>query len=835
MISALVLLLASTVAATPPAEGAGDLAPRHRDFLEEAAPLLSVAERSAFTSLEREYQRDEFIRRFWQVRDPFPETPRNELLDAWRERVLAARKEFETLHGDRPRTFLLLGPPARRWPVSCAEEIRSLEIWRYETGGRRGGFSLLFLRAGGGDGYQLWRPGLGISSLVVSGTLALQPEAQWVHALAERCPRGGDLVEALTEATDLDELARKGALPGRNAGEEWLAAFLATTTDLPAGAAELPARVAIGYPGRAGARTVLQVVLGVERGAAGRVETGGVRAHHFQVEGEILRGEELFDRFRYRFAFPVEDGAGDLLPLVLQRQLRPGEYRLVLRVEDVPGAAFFRHEEALLVPAAPEATASIGRAEALPLPEPSVAVPNLAEADAAVGSSDVTLELLSPGPGLRTGKLRVEARVAGSGVARVAFLLDGKPVLKKAAPPWSVEIPLGDAPRLFRLEALAESATGVVLARDELPLNAGPHRFDVRFVEPRRGTRAEASVRTVVTVAVPEGEALDRLELFRGDDLVATLYAPPFTQPVLLPPGGPPGGAPVFLRAVAYLAGGLTAEDLVTVNPPPYLAEVDVELVELYTTVVDRRGRPVEGLVASDFAVREDGVAQSIERFEQARNLPIHATLVLDTSSSMAEELPAAIEAASTFFDSVLTERDRAAVVTFADRPELVARFTADRELLKRSIGGLRAEGDTALHDAVVFALHYLSGIRGKRALILLTDGADSRSRYRFAAALDFARRTGVAIYTIGLSILSSQTEARMTLQRLSQETGGRSFFIERATALPNVYQSIEGELRSQYLLAYSSTAAGKDAFRSVEVNVARPGCEAKTIAGYYP
>jgi Ca-activated chloride channel homolog len=814
------------VLAVLPATATGEPLPlRHREFLEEAGPLLTEAEAVAFRALGRDHQREEFIRRFWRVRDPFPETPRNELEDTWRERVKLVREAFETFDGDRPWAFLLLGPPARRWPAGCGDQLRALEIWRYDVG-RRGGFSLVFQRAGGEDGYRLWQPAGGLAGLLASGAAALEGETEVLRKLAETCPRGGELVEALGSATDFAELERRGALPGRLTSPEWLATFLATTTDLPAGARVLPAEVRVGYPGREGARTVLQVVLGIDRAAATASELGGRRSHHFQVEGEILRGDELFDRFRYRFDFAAEDGAG-LLPLVVQRRLRPGQYRLVLRVEDVAGAAFFRHEETLQVPSQPASPTPDPPASPVAVAAPAV----LAEADAAVGSSDVTLELLSPAPGLRTGKLRVEAKVGGTGVARVAFLLDGKPVLKKATPPWSVEIALGDAPRVFRLEAQAESTEGRVLARDELPLNAGPHRFDVRFVAPRRGTKAEASVRAVLQVTVPEGEVLERVELFRGEEPIATLYDPPFVLPVLLPPGG----APVFLRAVAHLAGGTTAEDLVTVNPPPYLAEVDVELVELYTTVVDRRGRPVEGLTAADFKISEDGADQTIERFEWARDVPVHAALLLDTSSSMAEELPAALQAAQTFFDKVLTPRDRAAVVTFADRPELVARFTADPSLLAESIGGVRAEGETALHDAVVFGLHYLSGIRGKRALILLTDGADSRSRYRFAAALDFARRTGVAVYTIGLNILSSQAEARRTLQRLADETGGRAFFIERTTALPNVYETIEGELRCQYLLAYSSTATGKDKFRAVKVEVSRPGLEAKTLAGYYP
>jgi Ca-activated chloride channel family protein len=212
----------------------------------------------------------------------------------------------------------------------------------------------------------------------------------------------------------------------------------------------------------------------------------------------------------------------------------------------------------------------------------------------------------------------------------------------------------------------------------------------------------------------------------------------------------------------------------------------------------------------------------------------MHAGVMLDVSGSMVEELGEVERAALGFFESVLTPRDRAAVFTFADRPRLVARFTGRTDVLAGALAGLEAQGETHLYDALAFALHYFTGISGQRALVLLSDGFDTGSQFGFEATLDYARRTGVAIYAIGLGVPSNPPDGRRALDQLARETGGRAFYIERARELARVYAAIETEIRSQWLIAYQSSHTG-EGFRSVEVEVARPGLEARTIRGYYP
>ena len=214
----------------------------------------------------------------------------------------------------------------------------------------------------------------------------------------------------------------------------------------------------------------------------------------------------------------------------------------------------------------------------------------------------------------------------------------------------------------------------------------------------------------------------------------------------------------------------------------------------------------------------------------------IDIALLVDRSSSMAEEIREVAAGALAFFEQVLGPKDRAAVLTFNHQPELAVRFTGDPEVLAGGVAGITAEGGTALYDSLVEALYYFSGVNGKRALVVITDGEDQGSRYSFDEALDYARRTGVAVYTIGLGLPAAGARFRMQLQRLATETGGRSFLISRASELERVYDSIEEELRSQYLLAYQSTYSGRDGgFREVEVEVKRPGVSANTIRGYFP
>jgi VWFA-related protein len=865
-ISALIIRPAGAAEQARPAE----LPARYGEWLEEVAPLISPRERAVFLSLQRDYQRDAFIQRFWAVRDPFPQTVRNELRDAWEERARLAKERYGGYGEDRARMLLINGEPARTVRSHCSDLLLPLEAWIYNGTDRiHGGFVLVFVQPQGAlrGPYRLWAPSEGLDALLNLDIKARAPGRTRLNTIAENCPQGQEIAGDIASAVEWTRLEATGKVLPRPA-DEWLSEFSSYSTDVPAGAPSLPAQIEISYPGRYGSRTVVQGLVRVPREAVEPERLQGNAFYNFLVDGEVLRRDELFEHFRYRFSLPASQvpAQGEpLIPLVFQRYLRPGAYTLIVKVEDSTGRRFFRDQRDLDVPAAAEgalaavpanpaggagavmggtpadaaAPAADGTAPAAGATSRSAAgraaradaLPELAEANASLHAAERTIRILPTPQELLTGTLRVEAVTTGEEIGRVSFLLDGRPVLAKSHAPYSVELNLGAQPRLHLLKAMALSASGEKLAEDQVVLNAGPHRFSVRLTEPQGGKTYRASLRAQAQVEVPEGETLERVEFFLNDTRVATLFQAPFVQPILIPQSGKLS----YVRAVAYLAGGNSAEDGVVINSPDPVERLDLHFVELYTTVVNRRGLTVEGLGRDDFKVYEDGVEQTVRRFELVRDLPIFAAVLLDTSGSMTDQLDKAVNGALSFFQTVIKPRDRAAVITFASQPNLAVRFTNNQEVLAGGLAGLTAGGNTVLYDTVIFTLHYFGGIRGKQAIILLTDGKDEGSRHSYSEALDYARRSLVAFYPVGLGI-ASQPDIRLKLQQLAEETGGHSFFIERSSDLASIYKSIEKELRSQYLVAYQSSKPGNDGkFRAVEVKLSRPGLEAKTMRGYYP
>jgi VWFA-related protein len=854
-----VLVLSVSVPAVLPAQELAprDLSPKYTAWLEEVAILMTPKEREAFLALGKDYQRDAFMRRFWEVRDPFPQTPVNELKERWEPRAQLAREKFGSLTDDRARMILFNGEPTEVFQARC-DVMLPVELWSYPGTERiRGSFTLAFVsRSGSPKGpFRLWSPAEGVES-VLSLNERTRPggrpgdQGRGFAAIAELCPRGEDTAARLAEALDWNRVESSLQLLPKPS-EEWLSTFASFSTDVPEGAASFPAQVDLSFPSRFGSRTVVQALVSVPREAVKpeRIAGSATASYAFVVDGEVLYKNEIFEHFRYRFALPESEVASaEKIPIVFQRFLRPGVYSLVLKIEDTAGKGFFREQRELEVPSV-EAVAA-----AEPTPPPAAPAPAaqpaaaLAEANAAIGSDDETIRILTPPPGLLTGKVRVEA-VTGDGrtgsgianttnIAKVSFELDGRPVLAKSKPPYSVELNLGDQPRIHDLKALAVDGAGRTVAQDEIQLNVGPHRFAVRLVEPEPGKPYRSSLRAQAQVEVPEGDELDRVEFFLNEDRVATLYQPPFTQPLLLPKGKDI----TYVRAVAYLKDGNSTEDLVLINAPDFTHRVDVQFVELYTSVVDGRGRPVDGLGKDDFTVLEDGTPQQVRRFERVRDVPIYAGILLDTSASMGEgegeKLEAAVGGALRFFQKVITPRDRAAVITFSDQPNLAVRFTSQEPVLSGGLAGLTASGNTALYDSVIYALYYFGGVKGKRAIVILSDGKDEGSRHTYGDVLEYARRSGVALYTVGIGLSTREADVRLKLSRLADETGGRYFFIERASELEGIYDSIQKELRSQYLLAYQSSKEGdedREKFRTVEVKLSKPGLEAKTLRGYYP
>ncbi|HVF59891.1 MAG TPA: VWA domain-containing protein [Thermoanaerobaculia bacterium] len=824
-----------------------ELPAAYRAWLEEVEALITARERAAFLDLGGEVERQAFVRRFWQVRDPHGATAANELEQRWTWRVPEARRRWGTLADERARVFLLQGEPSGRFESACrGAETSRFEVWIYEPGFQVRYRTAFLFAAPAAAPARLWRPGGDVAGPPADAATAcgegprLAEEARWIRLLGAE-NYGAVLERALTGP--------------RPQPADWVATFVPFSTDLPAGAPRLEAELGVDFPAHVEGKTVLRGLLVLNGLAPGDRE--------LLLTGEVLRGTEPLDAFRYRFVVQAGVARDEPVPLAFERFVPGGPCRVVVRLEDLEAGAYFRDEQEVEVPGpgaagpmrqeelAPPVQVAAGAVAAPgtvalaanvapdgPFARPSPVAAQLGrlydEAAEGPGAGSPTVRLQVPA-GLLSGPVRIAARVDGGPVERVDFLLDGRLVMRRTRPPYEVRLDLGPVPRPQRLGVEAVAAGGEVLARDEVVLNDGGQRFRVRLVEPRGGRAAGRGLHARAEVEPPAGRSVERVEFYLDETRVATLYQPPYRQPIALPRAS----AATYVRAVAHLADGSAAEDLVMLNLPERgIGEaIDVRMVELYATVTDRAGHPVEGVEPERFRVVEDGVRQSLRRVERVADTPIRAAVLIDNSGSMRRHMPAVRAAALQFLRQTLRPQDEAAVITFNRAPRVAVGLTSDLATLAEGLTGLVAEDRTALYDSLVYTLHYLSGAKGQRTVLLLSDGVDKGSRFRFEQALESARRAGIAIYAVGMDLAPAEAAAaKETLSRLAAETGGRSFFIAGTEALPGVYREIERELRAQYRIAYQSSNAGvEDRFRLVQVQVGGPGLEARTISGYYP
>ncbi|HEV7517368.1 MAG TPA: GWxTD domain-containing protein, partial [Thermoanaerobaculia bacterium] len=153
-----------------------DLPQRHKDFVDLAGPLMSPKERAAFLALKQDYQRDAFVRKFWQVRDPFPQTAVNEFQERWEGRARAAKDKFGNVTEDRARMMLWNGEPAHILKSHCPEIFLPLEIWSFEKNEfARTGYNLVFVQPAGTT-WRLWYPSQGVTSLLSFDIRGRYPE-----------------------------------------------------------------------------------------------------------------------------------------------------------------------------------------------------------------------------------------------------------------------------------------------------------------------------------------------------------------------------------------------------------------------------------------------------------------------------------------------------------------------------------------------------------------------------------------------------------------------------------------------------------------------------------
>src|SRR5579864_4750208 len=272
-----------------------------------------------------------------------------------------------------------------------------------------------------------------------------------------------------------------------------------------------------------------------------------------------------------------------------------------------------------------------------------------------------------------------------------------------------------------------------------------------------------------------------------------------------------------------------------------FTIRASVDLVVLRATVRDGKGAPVAGLGKEDFQVLEDKVPQQIEFFSH-EDVPVTVGLVIDNSGSMRSKRSDVINAALAFARSSNPE-DQVFVVNFNEHvlmglPSNVP-FTSNQQQLETALSKNKADGLTALYDAIAVALEQLKkGKWDKKVLIVISDGGDNASRHTLPEIISMVNQSSAILYSMGIFDANDDDRNPRVLKQLSRISGGESFFPESLEEILPICQQIAHDIRNQYTISYAPANRKSDGtYRAIEVkarkNASRGRLSVSTRAGY--
>jgi Ca-activated chloride channel homolog len=264
--------------------------------------------------------------------------------------------------------------------------------------------------------------------------------------------------------------------------------------------------------------------------------------------------------------------------------------------------------------------------------------------------------------------------------------------------------------------------------------------------------------------------------------------------------------------------------------------KVESSLVVLNATITDAKGKPVPNLKQNQFQIFEDGKEQKIEFFETEKT-PFAAVILLDSSGSMEQRVSLARSAAIQFLDRLRTD-DVTAIYNFDSKISLVQDFSNSRDIYE-GVFDLKANGMTVLNDAIFKASQELAKRPEKRkAIIVLSDGADTQSGKSADKALKAALAVNATIYTVDMSAMDANIKDRAqsqgALKSFAEKSGGKFIATPGGVAMREAFKNIIEELGVQYTLGYQPTNTAKDGkWRTIELKIKKPEINVRTRKGY--
>jgi VWFA-related protein len=287
-----------------------------------------------------------------------------------------------------------------------------------------------------------------------------------------------------------------------------------------------------------------------------------------------------------------------------------------------------------------------------------------------------------------------------------------------------------------------------------------------------------------------------------------------------------------YLRAVATLDDGNSAEVTKLYNASGVSESVEVGAVTVIASVTDNKGERIGGLGSSDFTIADERHPVT-PTLRSSDDDPVTIGIAIDSSSSMSGMQVYVIHAATEFLGRALRPLDQAFVVAFDTGPRLVHPRSGDAAKLRESVYGLAPQGGTSIFDGVTFALQQFQGIGGKKALLVFSDGREGISSASARECERMAGTVGVPIYGI-VPPQGNKDHRKNAISGISADTGGTMFYGEPEESFPALFERLAAEMRGQYVLSFTRPAGIKPGtWRSLRVAVQRQNANVRTIQGY--
>jgi Ca-activated chloride channel homolog len=311
---------------------------------------------------------------------------------------------------------------------------------------------------------------------------------------------------------------------------------------------------------------------------------------------------------------------------------------------------------------------------------------------------------------------------------------------------------------------------------------------------------------------------------------------------------------------LATLCAARAQEPPPTPQEPLQTLKLSTRIVGVSAVVLDNRGEPVKGLSKEDFILKQDGKEEEIRYFSQDSDLPLTLVLMVDTSGSQKMFIQDETDASAKFFRAMLTRQsDRASLVQFDYNVLQLQQMTNQLVALENSLGFLsmphpapggasapRGGGGTLLYDAIIAAAQVeLGKERGRRAMVILTDGDDHGSRYNLDQAIAAAQRADVVVYSVYYSAdafmngmqhspASNRVSGREVLNDISNATGGHVFTVNQKTPLDLIFMQIADDMRLQYQIGYTPPDAEPGSYHKIELKPKAKHLTIQSRVGFY-